>query len=114
MEFLDLTGRMIGVTMTDRNLKSFMGLDPEFPLREGGIYQAYGKVVGNAPVGFWLELHWIGRPKPPGGKQHFDHGPEHPALLMQWERVITMALHETDPDEAWLAAHLDGLRVTGA
>ena len=48
MNFLDLTGKMVGITMTDSNLKSFMSLHPKFPLRQGGIYHAFGKVVGHA------------------------------------------------------------------
>ena len=84
MDFLDLTEKLVGITMTDSDLKSFMSLHPKFPLRQGGIYHAFGKVVGHAPIGFWLELHWVGKPKPPGGVQHFEPDNRMPAFLVQW------------------------------
>jgi hypothetical protein len=110
MDFLDLTGKMVGITMTDSNLKSFMSLHPKFPLRQGGIYHAFGKVVGHAAIGFWLELHWVGKPKPPGGVQHFEPDDRMPAFLVQWPWVISMTLHRENPDpDEWLRRELDGL-----
>jgi hypothetical protein len=96
MALLDLTGKMIEITLSDRDLKSLLGLDPEFPLREGGIYSAYGKVLGEAPVGFWLEVHFVGKPKPPGGEQRFEPGEA--VLLVQWPWVITAQLDQRAPD----------------
>jgi len=107
---LDLTGRMVGVAMTDTNLKSAIGLHPRFPLRDGGIYHAFGKVLGHAPIGFWLELHWVGKPKPPGGVQRFKPDDSMPAYLVQWTWVITMTLHRQTPDpDGWLHRDLEGL-----
>jgi hypothetical protein len=105
---LDLTGQMVGVTMTDANLKSAIGLHPKFPLRDGGIYLVFGKVLGHAPIGLWVEIHWVGKPKPPGGVQRFDA--DGPAYLVQWTWVITMTLHRKNPDpDEWLRRELDGL-----
>src|SRR5262245_5455745 len=107
---LDLTGKMVGVTMTDANLKSAIGLHPKFALQSGGIYQTFGKVLSHAPIGFWLELHWVGKPKPPGGVQRFELSDRMPAFLVQWTWVITMTLHHENPDpDEWLRRELDGL-----
>lgn len=106
---LDLTGRMVGITMTDSNLKSAIGLPPEFPLRAGGIYQLFGKVLGHAPVGIWLELYWVGKPKPPGGVQHVGTEAVMPAYLVQWRWFITTTLHPDNSDaEGWLRRQLEG------
>jgi hypothetical protein len=98
MALLDLTGRMIEVTLIDRDLKSLLGLDPKFPLRENGIYSVYGQVLGEAPVGFWLEVRLVGKPKPPGGEQRFDPGEA--VLLVQWPWVITAQLDQRAPDSS--------------
>lgn len=109
---IDLTGRMVGITMTDSNLKSAIGLHPEFPLRAGGIYQLFGKVLGYAPIGIWLELHWVGKPKPPGGVQHIGPDETMPAFLVQWPWAITTTLHPDKSDaEAWLRRQLEGFRL---
>ena len=109
MDLMDLTDKMVGITMTDSDLKSAIGLHPKFPLRKDGIYQLFGKVIGHASIGIWLELHWVGKPKPPGGVQHFE--PDRmPAFLIQWSWVITMTLHRETPDpDEWLRRQLDGL-----
>ena len=107
---MDLTGKMIGITVTDEDLKSAIGLNPDFPLREGGIYQLYGKALGEAPIGLWLELHWVGKPKPSGGIQPWREGEgQQPAYLVQWSWVLTMTLHPSDPAEQWLRRQLEGL-----
>ena len=109
MDLMDLTDKMVGMTMTDSDLKSAIGLHPKFPLRKDGIYQLFGKVIGHASVGVWLELHWVGKPKPPGGVQHFESD-RMPAFLIQWSWVITMTLHRETPDpDEWLRRQLDGL-----
>ena len=109
MDPIDLTDKMVGITMTDSDLKSAIGLHPKFPLRKDGIYQLFGKVLGHAPIGVWLELHWVGKPKPPGGVQHFESD-RMPAFLIQWSWVITMTLHRETPDpDKWLLRQLDGL-----
>jgi hypothetical protein len=106
---LDLTGRMVGITMTDSNLKSALGLHPEFRLRPGAIYQLYGKVLGHAPVGIWLELYWVGLPTPPGGVRHLEPNVRQPAFLVQWPWAITTTLHpETSDTDAWLRRQLEG------
>ena len=106
---MDLTGKMLGITVTDADLKSVIGLHPEFPLRAGAIYQLYGKVLGDSPIGIWLELHWVGKPKPPGGIQPWRVGAasDPPGYLVQWPWVITMTLHLTDPAERWLKEQLE-------
>ena len=53
---LDLTDRMVGITMAETDLKSAIGLHPKFPLRKDGIYQLFGKVLGHASIGVWLKL----------------------------------------------------------
>jgi hypothetical protein len=106
---LDLTDRMVGITMTETDLKSAIGLHPKFPLRKDGIYQLFGKVLGHASIGVWLELQWVGKPKPPGGVQRFESD-RMPAFLIQWSWVITMTLHREAPDpDEWLHRELDGL-----
>jgi hypothetical protein len=109
VDLLDLTGRLVGITMTEMDLKSAIGLHPKFPLRKDGIYQLFGKVLGHASIGVWLELHWVGKPKPPGGVQHFESD-RMPAFLIQWSWVITMTLHRETPDpDEWLHRELEGL-----
>ena len=109
MNPMDLTDRLVGITITDADLKSAIGLHPKFPLRKDGIYQLFGKVLGHAPIGVWLELHWVGKPKPPGGVQYFESD-KMPAFLIQWSWVITMTLHREPPDpDEWLRRQLDVL-----